>query len=145
MLYFAHMFKVKQSPEIHTLKNRFIFMSDDDSFFMKLYYNSANIIYDIVEKKIIRMFNKEFNCTPPRMNSSIKDKLIELCGGGILISKQSGTSMCLEIRSVNEVDDMDLLYNAAEELKNRSSALHILRCCNGEWHIDQSNPKNFCI
>lgn len=135
MLYCAHMFRVERSMKIYTLNNHLICMSHDDSFFVKLYYDSIDIISNIIIKKILNLFDREYNCDLINISDDVKRRLVELCSYGVLITKSKVEKLCLEINCIGLTDNMNEIYNNTDTLKAESSIRYILSYNGIEWNI----------
>ena len=135
MLYCAHMFRVERSMKIDTLNNHLICMSHDNSFFVKIYYDSIDIISNIVIKKILNLFNREYNCDLININDDVKHRLVELCSCGVLITKSKIQKLCLEMNCIGLIDNMDEIYNNTDTLKAESNIRYTLSYNGIEWNI----------
>lgn len=135
MLYCAHMFNIRNKKVINSLDNHFVCMTHDDGFYMKIFYDSEEMIFSLIEKKILKIYKEEFNIYLESITHDIKQRLMDFYNEGILILKSRKYYHSLEIYKIGIVDDMDMIYNHTEKLKEESQSKYILRYKKNEWEL----------
>ncbi len=139
LLYLAHMFKPLDTPFIKCIENNYVYLSHDDSFFVKLYCKKSNDYAAILAKKLETMISRQVQINP--IDAETRDTLLSLTEGGLLIdfdkAKCNGDKYALPIFMVGKYENMDIIYHEHEKLTINSNFLKILTYTHGHWRIER--------
>jgi len=129
-LFTAHMFKPLTNPFYSKLKNNFVYLSHDDSYFCKVIFKQIIDFSNIINKKILEMINKKFSKKVKSIDKYTQSIILEMSSSGILFDFNdilfTEQKLFLNIFSIGKYDDIDFIKNNISEIKKTSFSLKSL-------------------
>lgn len=129
LLYVAH----KKEPWDHAmmkgLENRYIYLSHDDRFWVKLYIENPRSYMNVVERKIITALKGNQKKRAKRELSSIpaeiSEKLYEMFKQGAIVDLDKSNDSGVRIYPAIELENFDKMYRDLEKTRARNRGLYL--------------------
>lgn len=139
ILYLGHMKYPLNSPFFYTLKNRFVYLSNDNSFYCKVYCKLKKDVGDVIEGKIKKSIYKILGVKVKNLSKEIKKKLINSFEKGILIDFQElkyyKKNVIINIYCIGKYKDMDQVLNNKDKYKCLKNLDLQLMYSRDEWSV----------
>jgi hypothetical protein len=140
LLYMAHMCNPLGSPFFETLGNRFAYLAHDDGWFCKLYCRCAEEFGDVLVGKIKDRISGKLRRKLREIDATVQKDLLRIAEGGILIdlddTHTSEHQIIVEVYTIGEYTDMDVVYNQCQKLKDCATNHHYLKYNKNQWALE---------
>ena len=139
LLYAAHMKELLHDSFFPALQNHFIFLSHDDSNFIKLFYNQQSVVINILCKVIASSFQQYNETTIAPMPQTLVNTIFGLFEQGVIIKRSclrsAGNIQRLSLYIIGNIADMDFLINNEAEAIATAVTSKTLVYGNQKWDI----------
>jgi hypothetical protein len=139
LLYLGHMFKPLNSPFFKALQNNFAYLAHDDGWYCKLYCRDLHDFFTVLCNKIRISVQSFYESGVNEVTVNVMEQILQLAEIGLFldlndISNEKGITT-IKLYTIGNYDNMDIILNSRDKLKNNASQIHTLEYSEKDWRI----------